>query len=81
MSMENVKKFNASNCDYATSVKNFQNWLMDKNGKMITDINYQRLTTKEPDDDMIEVAIAAITAVLPEDIETLKGDGCCPDLQ
>ena len=41
----------------------------------------QRLTTKEPDDDMIEVAIAAITAVLPEDIETLKGDGCCPDLQ
>lgn len=27
----------------------------------------QRITTKEPDDDMIEVAIAAIEAVIPED--------------
>ncbi|MBQ3088547.1 MAG: DUF1385 domain-containing protein [Clostridia bacterium] len=41
----------------------------------------QRLTTKEPEDDMIEVAIAAIEAVLPEDADELKGDGCCPDLQ
>ena len=41
----------------------------------------QRLTTKEPEDDMIEVAIAAIKAVLPEDPEKLVGDGCCPDLQ
>lgn len=41
----------------------------------------QRLTTKEPEDDMIEVAIAAIEAVLPENEEDLKGDGCCPDLQ
>ncbi len=41
----------------------------------------QRLTTKEPEDDMIEVAIAAIEAVLPEDPEKLVGDGCCPDLQ
>ncbi len=41
----------------------------------------QRLTTKEPEDDMIEVAIAAIEAVLPEDINTISGDGCCPDLQ
>ena len=41
----------------------------------------QRLTTKEPEDDMIEVAIAAIEAVLPEDPEKLVSDGCCPDLQ
>ena len=41
----------------------------------------QRLTTKEPEDDMIEVAIAAIEAVLPEDPAKLEGDGCCPDLQ
>lgn len=41
----------------------------------------QRLTTKEPEDDMIEVAIAAIEAVLPEDPEKLNGDGCCPALQ
>ena len=41
----------------------------------------QRLTTKEPDDDMIEIAIAAIEAVLPEDPEKLQSDGCCPDLQ
>ncbi|MBO5106670.1 MAG: DUF1385 domain-containing protein [Clostridia bacterium] len=41
----------------------------------------QRLTTKEPEEDMIEVAIAAIEAVLPEDPEKLVGDGCCPDLQ
>ena len=41
----------------------------------------QRLTTKEPEDDMIEIAIAAIEAVLPEDPTKLEGDGCCPDLQ
>ncbi len=29
----------------------------------------QRLTTKEPEDDMLEVAIAALTAVIPEDAE------------
>lgn len=29
----------------------------------------QRLTTKEPDDDMLEVAIAALEAVIPEDSE------------
>jgi uncharacterized protein YqhQ len=27
----------------------------------------QRITTKEPDDHMMEVAIAAITAVIPDD--------------
>ena len=45
--VNNIKKFNESDADYATSVKNFQNWLLKKDGKMITDINYQRLTTKE----------------------------------
>lgn len=45
--VNNVKKFNESDADYATSVKNFQNWLLQKDGQMITDINYQRLTTKE----------------------------------
>ena len=39
----------------------------------------QRITTKEPDDDMIEVAIASIEAVLPEDPKNLESDGCCPD--
>jgi len=32
----------------------------------------QRLTTKEPDDDMIECAIASLTAVIPEDPEADK---------
>ncbi len=32
----------------------------------------QRITTKEPDDKQIEVAIAAITPVLPEDRTTDK---------
>lgn len=32
----------------------------------------QRLTTKEPEDDMIEVAIAAVTPVLPENPEDCK---------
>ena len=41
----------------------------------------QRITTKEPDDDMIEVAIASIEAVLPEDPKNLESDGCCPDLK
>lgn len=35
----------------------------------------QRLTTKEPDDGMIEIAIAALTEVIPEDgADEL---GCC----
>lgn len=33
----------------------------------------QRLTVKEPDDDMIEIAIAALSAVIPED----DSDRCC----
>ena len=32
----------------------------------------QGLTTREPDDGMIEVAIAAVTPVLPEDPEDGK---------
>ena len=29
---------------------------------------FQRLTTNEPDDDMIEVAIASVNAILPQTI-------------
>lgn len=37
----------------------------------------QRITTKEPDDSMIEVAIAAIKAVIPEDgSDIVKNCGC-----
>ena len=37
----------------------------------------QRITTKEPEDDMIEVAIKAITAVIPEDgSDIVKNCGC-----
>lgn len=36
----------------------------------------QRLTTKEPEDDMIEVAIASLKAVLPENEEDIFSD-CC----
>ena len=32
----------------------------------------QRLTTKEPDDEMMEIAIAAVTPVLPERPEDAK---------
>jgi uncharacterized protein YqhQ len=34
----------------------------------------QRLTTREPDDDMIEVAIVALTRVLQEDGQLVSGD-------
>ena len=36
----------------------------------------QRITTKEPDDDMIEVAIEAIKAVIPEDGSDILCKGC-----
>ena len=37
----------------------------------------QRITTKEPDDSMIEVAIEAIKAVIPEDgSDIVKNCGC-----
>ncbi len=36
----------------------------------------QRLTTKEPEDSMIEIAIAAVTEVIPEDGSDIT-DGCC----
>jgi uncharacterized protein YqhQ len=41
----------------------------------------QRLTTKEPEDDMIEVAIASLKAVLPDDMKGVEIDGCCADIQ
>ena len=36
----------------------------------------QRITTKEPDDDMIEVAIEAIKSVIPEDGSDIVNCGC-----
>ncbi len=36
----------------------------------------QRLTTKEPDDSMIEIAIAAVKEVIPDDGSDMT-DGCC----
>ena len=37
----------------------------------------QRITTKEPPEDMCEVAIAAIEAVIPDDGSDIVKDGCC----
>jgi len=37
----------------------------------------QRITTKEPNEDMCEVAIKAIEAVIPEDGSDIVKDGCC----
>ena len=37
----------------------------------------QRITTREPDDSMIEIAIAAITPVIPDDGSDIVSKGCC----
>ena len=37
----------------------------------------QRITTKEPDESMCEVAIEAITAVIPDDGSDIVKNGCC----
>ena len=37
----------------------------------------QRITTREPDDSMIEIAIAAITPVIPDDGSDIINNGCC----
>jgi len=37
----------------------------------------QRITTREPDDSMIEIAIAAITPVIPDDGSDIVNRGCC----
>ena len=37
----------------------------------------QRITTREPDDAMIEIAIAAITPVIPDDGSDIVNKGCC----
>jgi CMP-N-acetylneuraminic acid synthetase len=42
-----LEQFKASDKDYATSVKPFKNWLFKEDSTAVTDINYQRLTTKE----------------------------------
>ena len=45
--VESCKKFIRSGADYATSVKPIQNWIWDAKKDKVTDINYERLTTKE----------------------------------
>jgi CMP-N-acetylneuraminic acid synthetase len=42
-----LDQFEQIEADYATSVKPFKNWLFDNNASPLTEINYQRLTTKE----------------------------------
>lgn len=42
-----IETFKNSGKEYGTSVKNIQNWIWDNNNNVITDINYERLTTKE----------------------------------
>lgn len=46
---DSLEKFEQSENDYATSVKTLQNWILDKNGLPLNDINYKRLTTKDID--------------------------------
>lgn len=45
--IQKIIEFDNSGCEYGTTVKKFQNWLWDDENNAITDINYQRLTTKE----------------------------------
>ena len=42
-----INKFNESNCDYATSVKELKNWILDEQGKNVNKMDYDKLTTKE----------------------------------
>lgn len=44
-----LEDFQNSNADYGTSVKPLQNWIMNKNGEVINEINYKELTTKKID--------------------------------
>lgn len=45
--LKTIEDFSDSNADYGTSVKPLQNWIMDKDGKMLNEINYKELTTKK----------------------------------
>jgi len=47
--ISSIGQFLASKKEYGTSVKRFQNWLWDKDINVKTDIDYQKLTTKEID--------------------------------
>ena len=44
-----LEDFQNSSADYGTSVKPLQNWIMDKDGNVINEINYKELTTKKID--------------------------------
>jgi len=42
-----IDQFLQSSADYATSVKPLRNWILNRDGKPINKIDYERLTTKE----------------------------------
>ena len=42
-----VNEFNMMSADYATSLKKFQNWILDSRMKPLCNIDYVRLSTKE----------------------------------
>ena len=42
-----IKEFLTSGKDYGTSVKTLQNWVWNNQWELISEINFQRLTTKE----------------------------------
>lgn len=45
--IKSIETFMSSGKEYGTTVKKIQNWIWDKDGNPVTDINYERLTTKE----------------------------------
>jgi CMP-N-acetylneuraminic acid synthetase len=45
----NVEKFKSSDKEYGTSVKEFKNWLWNKEEKLVNYLDYKRMSTKEID--------------------------------
>lgn len=45
--LNSIENFKNSESDYGTSVKPFQNWILDYQGTAVTEINYKELTTKK----------------------------------
>jgi CMP-N-acetylneuraminic acid synthetase len=43
---KSLSQFEESDCDYATSVKSYKNWLWNEDKKILTDIDYLKLNTK-----------------------------------
>lgn len=44
---KNIKKFADSDKEYGTSVKEFKNWLWNKEEKLVNELDYTRMSTKE----------------------------------